>query len=152
MEHVYTEDDIAQAEQYPNLGAEYFAARRFMERFTKGWEDDHLKPLADTVAKEVCDRIKEKVWDDFRDYLLIDTEYNAQGVIREMVHGSVQALLSGEKWAMERYPLANDYTAQGVRKAIAEHIGDEIAQRRIAELEAEVKRLEERLAYRSGAF
>ena len=152
MSEIFTADDIAEAEAHPPLGAEYFAARRFMDRFMSGWQDEHLKPLADEISKEVTDRIREKVWDDFRDYLLMDTETNAQGAIRDMVHRTVEALLSGEKWAMERYPLANNYGAQKVRAAIAEHVGDEIAVRRITELEAEVKRLEERLSYRSGAF
>lgn len=151
-DEIFTAEDIAGAEAHPPLGPEYFAARRFMERFVAGWQDEHLKPLADEITKEVTDRIRERVWDDFRDYLLQDTEVNAQGAIRHMVQSTVEALLSGEKWAMERYPLANNYSAQKVRAAIAEHIGDEIAARRIAELEAEVKRLEERLAYRSGAF
>ena len=152
MDDIFTAEDFAQADGYPTLGPEYFAARRVMERFMAGWQEEHLKPLADAICKEVTDRIREKVWDDFRDYLLMDTETNAQGAIRDMVHRTVEALLSGEKWAMERYPLANNYGAQKVRAAIAEHVGDEIAVRRITELEAEVKRLEERLSYRSGAF
>lgn len=152
MSDIFTADDIEEAGNHPSLGAEYFAARRVMERFMAGWQEEHLKPLADAICKEVTDRIREKVWDDFRDYLLIDTEYNAQGVIRDMVNGTVKALLTGEEWALRRYPLAAEYDAAKVRVAIAEHVGNEVAALRIAALEAEVKRLEERLSYRSGAF
>ena len=152
MDDIFTAEDFAQADGYPTLGPEYFAARRVMERFMAGWQEEHLKPLADAICKEVTDRIREKVWDDFRDYLLTDTEYNAQGVIRDMVHGSVKALLTGEEWALRRYPLAAEYDAAEVRAAICQHVGDEVAALRIAALEAEVKRLEERLAYRSGAY
>ena len=144
---IFTDDDIEFAYASPTLGPEYSAARSFMDRFMAGWEDEHLKPLADSIAKEVTERIREKVWDDFRDYLLMDTEYNAAGAIRQMVNDTVKALLSGEKWAMQRYPLAARYDAEKVRETIARHIPDELAAARIADLEAELKRAREALEW-----
>lgn len=147
MSEGFTDQDIEFAYKHPVLGPEYSAARSFMERFMTGWQDEHLKPLADAITKEVTDRIREKVWDDFRDYLLMDTETNAAGAIREMVEGTVRALLSGEKWALERYPFTNRYDGEKIRAAIAAHIPDEIAKARIVDLEKEVARLRESLEW-----
>lgn len=137
----FTPVDMAQAANYESLGPEYFAARRFMDRFMAAWTDEHLKPLADAVTEAVTDQIREKVWDDFRDFLLMDTESNAQGAMRQMVEGSVKALLSGQEWALKRYPLASDYSTIEVRAKIAELIPDGIAKARIADLEKEVETL-----------
>jgi len=142
---IFTAEDIEFGEQHPVLGPEYSAARAFMERFAESFRDEHFKPLADEIAKEIGDRIRERVWEDFRDYLLMDTEQNAAGAIRGMVNDTVKALLSGDRWAMERYPLAARYDAEKVRVAIASHIPDEIAKARIADLEKQVADLQQRL-------
>ena len=144
-EAIFTEADIASGFNHPALGPEYFAARSFMGRFAAGWQEEHLKPLADSITKEVTDRIREKLWDDMRDYLISDTEINAQGAICSMVNDTVKALLSGEKWALERYPLAQRFEAEKIRAAIANHIPDEIAKARIADLEAKIEALEKTL-------
>jgi hypothetical protein len=150
-DRIFTDEDFAEAQQYPTtLGPEYFATRRFMERFMAGWEDEHLKPLATKIADAAAEAIHEKVWDDFRDYLLSDTEVNAQGAIRKMVHETVLALLSGKQWALDRFPLTQGYDPHEIRKAVAGHIGDQVAAARIADLEAEIARLNDRLASGSG--
>lgn len=143
----FTGNDISEAERYPSLGPEYFAARRFMEAFMHGWTEEHLKPMADAISKEVSEKIRDKVWDDFRDYILADTEYNAQDAIRRMVHDTVEALLSGKKWALDRFPLTAGYDAAGLRSAVAAHIGDDVAKARIADLEKEISELKERMRY-----
>jgi len=148
MSDYFTEDDIAQALQMPTLGPEYFAARRFMDAFARGWTDEHLKPLADEITNEISGKIRDRIWDDFRDYLIQDTEYNAQGAIRSMVHDTVQALLSGKEWALARFPLTQGYDPMEIRSAVAAHIGDAVAKARIDDLEKEVARLNERLSYR----
>ena len=146
-ETTFTEDDILFGEGTPVLGPEYSAARSFMDRFAANFRDEHLQPLADEITKEVTDRIRDKVWDDFRDYLIMDTEQNAAGAIRGMVNDTVKALLSGESWAMQRYPLAARYDAEKVRAAIASHIPDEIAKARIADLEKQVADLRQSLEW-----
>lgn len=147
MNDYFTDDDISEASQHPSLGPEYFAARRFMENFAKGWTEEHLKPFADQITKEISDSIRDRVWSDFADYLIQDTEYNAMGAIRQMVNDTVQALLSGKKWALERFPLTGGYDPQEIRNAVAGHIGDQIAKARIADLEKEVADLKERIRY-----
>jgi hypothetical protein len=143
----FTDADILFAESHPVLGPEYSAARSFMEKFMVGWEDEHLKPLADAIAKEVADKIRDRVWDDFRDHLLSDTEQNAAGAMRGMVHDTVKALLGGKRWALDRYPMAERYDADEIRAAIAKHIPDEIAAARIADLEAELKKARDDLEW-----
>lgn len=150
MDDVFTAEDFAEAEDFPTLGPDYFAARRFMDGFTAGWTDEHLAPLAETISKAVSEQIRDKVWDDFKDYLLQNTQYNAAGEIRHMVEGTVTALLSGNEWAMKRFPLTEGYDADGIRKAVAAHIGDKVAAARIADLEKQVADLEERARYRSN--
>jgi len=101
---IFTEEDIEFGENTPILGPEYSAARRFMEGFAESFREEHLQPFTDEIVKTITDKIREKVWEDFNDYLLMDTEYNAANAIRSMVNDTVKALLSGEKWAMETLP------------------------------------------------
>lgn len=147
---IFTEEDIEFGENTPILGPEYSAARRFMEGFAESLREEHLQPFTDEIVKTITDKIREKVWEDFNDYLLMDTEYNAANAIRSMVNDTVKALLSGEKWAMERYPLAARYDAEKVRAAIAAHIPDDIAKARIADLENQVADLSQRLEWARG--
>lgn len=147
---IFTEDDIEFGENTPVLGPEYSAARRFMEGFAESFREEHMQPFTDEIVKTVTEKIREKVWEDFNEYLLTDTEYNAQGAIYRMVNDTVKALLSGEKWAMDRYPLAARYDAEKVRAAIAGHIPDGIAKARIADLEKQVADLNERLDWARG--
>lgn len=144
---IFTDEDIEFGESTPVLGPEYSAARRFMEGFAESFREEHLQPFTDEITKAIADKVREKVWDDFNNYLLMDTEYNAQNAIRCMVTDTVKALLSGEPWAMQRYPLAARYDAEKVRAAIASHIPDEIAKARIADLEAEISSLRQSLEW-----
>lgn len=147
---IFTAEDVEFAEQNPVLGAEYSAARRFMEGFAESFREEHLQPFTDEIVKTITDKVRERVWEDFNNYLLMDTEYNAQGAIYRMVNDTVKALLSGEKWAMAHYPLAARYDAEKVRAAIASHIPDAIAKARIADLEKQVSDLQERLDWARG--
>ena len=146
-ETIFTDEDIEFGEIHPVLGPEYSAARSFMDRFAASFRDEHLQPMSDEIVKIITDKIREKVWDDFRDYLISDAEQNAAGAIRSMVNDTVKALLSGNRWALERYPLAARYDAEEVRKAIAMHIPDEIAKARIADLEKQVADLKQSLEW-----
>jgi hypothetical protein len=146
-DEIFTEDHLSEGEKHPTLGPIYFAARDFMERTMSGFEEEHLKPLVDLVSKAATSAIEEKLWDHVRDSLLVDTGYNAQGFIRDAVDSTVKALLTGEKWALARYPLASRYEADKIRAAIAAHIPDEIARLRIADLEEEIKSLKENLEW-----
>lgn len=147
---IFTDDDIEFGENHPILGPEYSAARSFMDRFAESFRDEHLQPMADEITKAVTDKIREKVWDDFRDFLVADTEQNAAGAIRSMVNDTVKALLSGEPWAMQRYPLSARYDAEKVRAAIAAHIPGELAKARIADLEKQLADLRQTIEWARG--
>lgn len=144
---IFIEEDIEFGEQNPTLGPEYSAARAFMERFAESFRDEHLEPFMAGIVKDVTDKIQEKARESLLDFLLQDVEYNAQGAIYRMVNDTVKALLSGERWALKRYPLATRYDAEKVRAAIAAHIPDELAKARIADLEKQVSDLQRSLEW-----
>lgn len=137
----FTDDDIEQGADA--LGPEYFAARRVSEAVMAKFEAEHLKPLVEKVA----DEFRDKLWDDLKDYIVGDTEMNVQSHICQMVEGTIRGLLTGEEWAMRRYPFCDYRDGEKIRKAIAEHSGDEVAKARIADLEKELKRLRENLEW-----
>lgn len=68
-------------------------------------------------------------------------------IVRRTVDDTVKALLSGKKWALERYCLGSRYDQDEVRRAIAAHIPKEIQDARIADLEAEVEKLNREIGY-----
>ena len=103
------------------------------------FQEEHLQP----IIKMVADQVQDKLWDVARDWLLQDTETNVQGAVRDMVNQTVHALLTGNEWAMQRYPYADYSRGEEIRKAVAKHGGDELLMRRIADLEAEVAKQKE---------
>ena len=143
----FTDDDLREAEKLESLGPEYFAARRVSEAVMSKFEAEHLKPLVEKIA----DEFRDKLWDDLKDYIVGDTEMNVGSHICQMVEGTVRALLTGEEWAMRRYPFCDYRDGEKIRKAIAEHSGDAIAKARIADLEAELKRVRENLEWHRGS-
>ena len=143
----YSAEITAEAEQHPTLGAEYFAARESVERYVAKFQEQHAYQLAEAIMKPVLDAVHEKVWGSFRDHLLSDTEDNLQTEMRRMVENSVRALLGGEKWASLKYIEYPYSEGQKVRETLAKLHSDPIKDGRIADLEAEVKRLTEQLEY-----
>lgn len=136
----FTNEDIATG---PVLGPEYRASQRFAEGVMKGFQDEHLQPL----MKIIADEVQDKLWDVARDWLLQDTETNVHGAVRDMVEQTINALLTGKEWAMQRYPYADYTKGEEIRKAVAVHGGDELLMRRIADLEAEVAKKEETIQW-----
>ena len=132
----FTDEDIAIG---PVLGPEYRASQRFAEGVMADFQEEHLQP----IIKMVADQVQDKLWDVARDWLLQDTETNVQGAVRDMVNQTVDALLTGNEWAMQRYPYADYSRGEEIRKAVAKHGGDELLMRRIADLEAEVAKQKE---------
>lgn len=135
----YTEDELAKADAHETLGAEYFAAQSAAERFLKHWQEEHATTLAEAIITPILDQVKEKVWDAFRDWLLSDTEYNAAGVMRDMVDKSVSALIGGKNYAYVKYISPAGYRADEVRKTLATLYADEIKDARIADLEKQLE-------------
>ncbi|WP_333571356.1 hypothetical protein [Sphingomonas sp.] len=136
----FTAEDEA---MFPVLGPEYGASNRLAEAMTAKFNEEHLKPLVESVA----DAFREKLWDDVRDWLLADTEQNVAGAVRDMVGQTIDALLTGKEWAMARYPYADYSRGEEIRKAVARHAGDTMLTRRVAELEAEVAKRDETIRY-----
>lgn len=141
----YSAETTAEANSHPSLGAEYFAAREAAERFLAHWQEEHAEQLAEAIMKPVLDAVQDKVWDAFRDWLLSDTEQNAQTEMKRMVEDSVMALIGGEKWANRKYISPEGYRTEKVRETLAKLYSDEIKDGRIRDLEIEVERLTERL-------
>ena len=137
---MFDEKSLEEAAKHPTLGPAYFEARAIVEKQMAKFEAEQFEPL----VEKFTNAFREKLWDDVKDYLLGDTEMNLQSHIYHMVDSCVHAIMGGERWAIERYALQK-YDAQKAREAIAKLIPAELQDARIADLEAEVKRLRESL-------
>lgn len=135
----FTPADILEGEQYATLGPAYFAGRRIAEGVVEKLEPDALDPIIKKASDDLYDKLREAL----ESHLLYDTEQNIQGRISRMVDDTVNALLSGREWALERYPLSKYHDGQVVREAIFAQCADRMENIRIAELEAEVVRLKQ---------
>ena len=143
MNDIFSEENLKEAEQYPGLGPAYFCSKDVIDRFSKGFENEHFKPLIDEFTK----RFNEKLWDGVANSLMMDTECNLQQMMYRQVDDCVKALLGGERWALERYVL-DSYHCEEIRAAVAAHIPEELQNARIKDLEADNKRLGECLRAR----
>jgi hypothetical protein len=138
-----TDADVQQAKNYEVLGPAYFAARRVAERVMQGVEAEPLQK----VAAKVVDDIRDAVYGYVEDHMRSDMESNLQGYLTDMVDSTVKALLTGEEWAMNRYPLSKRYDAVDVRAACAKHGGEPLLMARIDDLEKRVGELAESLRF-----
>lgn len=136
-----TPADIEQAGSYDVLGPGYFAARRMAEGLMAGVESEPLKKVTEKVTQDIKDAVYEYV----EDHLRSDLESNLQGHLVNLLDSTVKALLTGEDWAMQRYPLSTRYDAVDVRAACAKHGGEPLLMARIADLEKRVGELAEAL-------
>ncbi len=134
MTDIFTPEDMQETEKHNSLGPHYFAAQRIVDQAMAGFVAAHF----DGIIKTAVDSLLEAAIFD-------DAGSNIQGKIWRMVDEVVRGILSGERWPMERWALGTRYECQKVREAVAAYIPDEIARARIADLEAEVKRLTERV-------
>ncbi len=137
VENLITDADVNDAEGCETLGPSYFTARRVAEHVMKGFEDEHFKPLLDEFSKQFMD----KLWSHVSDSLVMDAELNVQNYLWRTVDEVVKALLSGERWAVQKYALGERYNCDNVRAAIARHIPKELQDARVADLEATIERL-----------
>lgn len=129
---IFTAEDFAEGgDAYKTLGPSYFAARRYVAEAVKKATDDFY------------DQLREKV----ETYLWSDAEANLQGQMWRMVDASVQALLTGEVWAIERYALGERYDTKAVREAVIKHAPPELWDKRVTDLQAEIDRLKRDLQF-----
>ena len=136
-----TDEDIAEMADTPTLGPAWVTSRRIADKIMADWQAGAIKPLIDEAVKQIGYRL----WEDVQDSLVNDLESNIAGYIRNMVDETVKALLVGKPWALERYPLTKNYEGAEIRAAIMNHIPAKLQDARIADLEAENKRLSEQL-------
>jgi nucleoid DNA-binding protein len=140
---VFNDKDLAGAARHEMLGPAYFAARRAAEALMQGVEDAPLKRVVDKVGEDM----RQALYTYVEDYLRSDLEQNLQGHIRDMVERTVRALLTGEAWAIQQYPMAQYHDGEKIRGAVAKHGGEPLLMARIADLEKEVARLTESLRF-----
>lgn len=135
---------LDQGAEHPVLGPHYFAARYAAEKLLADFDATEFNPILKKMADDLYSALHQRV----EDYLLSNVECNLQGTIWRQIDDSVKALMSGEKWALDRYALTEKYNnGEKIREAVAKHIPVELQNARIADLEAEVKRLKENLAW-----
>lgn len=140
---IFTDDDLHQGTESLVLGPAYFASRRIAERFMAAFEAEHFKTLIDKFAKD----FSNELWTGVADHMLSDTESNLTGEMWRMVDRCVEGILSGEQWVLNKYALGERHNCERVRAAVALHIPRELQDRRILDLEAEVKGLKDSLRY-----
>lgn len=115
------------------LGPRYDEATEVTKRFMEKFEAEHFEPM----LKKFVDTFQDRLWTEVTCFLINDTASNLQSEIYNGIESSVKALLSGERWALERYALADRYDVKAVRETVAKHIAPELQDRRLAELETE---------------
>lgn len=136
QDEAFTDAEIDFGAQNPVLGPAYLAARGIAEKFMAPFEAEHFEPLITKFA----DTFRAQLWTELETFLLSDIESNLQGSLWRMVDGTINALLTGEQWALNRYAMAQARygDAEKVRAAVAKHLGDELARARIADLESQL--------------
>ena len=142
--------DKTDAELYaqdPSIEPENSHANALAERVMMQFEAEHFQPL----LKKVANAVSGHLWNIFRDHIISDAEMSVAGHIRDRIERSVEALLSGQEWAIEKYVL-HDYNRLGVREAIAKLVPKELQDKRVAELEEEVERLRADLGWYRERF
>lgn len=135
-----TKEDVTGHPGFESLGPAYYAARRIAESVMNNSDAEHpFKQVADKATK----LISESLYDYIETHILSDLEVNFQGHLYRLVDDTVKAILSGQRWALDRYPLSRKYDGNQLRTAIFECVGDEMRNARIIDLEKEVVNLKE---------
>ncbi len=140
---MFEADEIAEGERTTTLGPAYFAARKSAERFMAAFEAEHFKPMIDRFSRD----FRDAMWGDVVAFFLSDTESNLQGEMWRHADSMVRHVLAGEEWAMKKFALGERYDCEKVRAAVAKSVPRELQDARIADLEAEVAKLKNDLAF-----
>ncbi len=138
---MFTEQELQEGQKYQALGPHYFSSRRIVEGAMQSLSDRDMQEVIKTFVDDAYRKLQQAV----EDSLWSDAEVNLQNQMWRTVDEIVKGILSGERWAMERYALGPKYECDKIRKAVAKHIPDELAAARIADLEAELARVNEDL-------
>lgn len=135
--------DVEEAKRFETLGPVYYSARRMAEALMQNAD---ISPFRE-VANKAADEVRGKIYDYVETHLLGDLENNIQGHVCRMVDDTVQALLTGTEWAMQRYPYHAYSRGEEVRAAVAKHGGEPLLMARISDLEKEIERLKQSLSW-----
>lgn len=111
----------------PEYTRSHVIAERIMARF----EAEQFKPL----IKKIEDMVSEHLWDMVRDSMLDDATHNIAGEIRHRIEATVEAMLGGKQWAIDKYVLSERYQYDDIRKQLAALIPDQLQDARIKDLE-----------------
>lgn len=134
-----TEADIKEADKFNGLTPAYFCAVRVAEQAMAEFEPK----MFDEIIKKAVDKLTDGMRDYTEKYVLHDAELNIQGAIYRMVDDCVKYLLSGERWAIEKYLLSDRYDLKKVREEVAKHVPKELQDIRLIELQEEHNKLKE---------
>lgn len=142
---MFLEEDVNKATEkgLDVFGPEYFDSMRVASNFIDKFQNEQFKPLVESISVQ----IQDKIWEQIVDYLLMDTESNLHSEMSRMVENTVKALLSGEEWALQRYTLGSKYDHDKIRKKIASYIPKDLQDKRIEDLEDEIKHLKDRISF-----
>jgi hypothetical protein len=147
----FDEAFLKEAENYANLGPAYFDARAVVEHVMPDGSDETLTVAMEPVIKAFTDAAYEKLSERVQSWLFLDVKNNLQHQTWRMVDATVQAILGGESWSVDKHVLGSRYDCGKIRAKIAAMIPKELQDARIAELEAdlasakeEIRRLRER--------
>lgn len=126
---------------YATLGPHYKLSRDFAEKIMSGDHESGLAEIIEKAANDFHSKLNETVlW-----HVMSDVECNVQGEIWREVDYIVTAILGGEQWALQRHVLGDPHDCQKVREAIARMIPVEMQDKRVADLEAELDRVNKEL-------
>ncbi len=140
-----TQADIEAATDMQYLGPTYFASKRIVDAALEKLEPDAFKD----IAKPFVDAVYEKIQSAVESSILFDAEQNIQGQVQDAIDGAINALLSGDEWALRQYVTHERHNrlAPKIREAVARLLPDHIMAGRVADLEKEVERLNEQLRF-----
>ena len=125
--------------RHPALGPNYEVGGRIAEKLIAQFTEEHFLP----IIKDFSDKLYSTMEAKIRDYLLSDVECNVQSDVWRQLDACVEALLGKNTWIIEKYCLGERYNCDQIRAAVAAAMPKELQDARIADLEAEVKRLKE---------
>jgi hypothetical protein len=142
-----TEADVQEGRE-STLGPAYFASRRVVEAALADLPDNVFEPIVKMFVDAAYERLQEAV----EKSIWFDAEMNLQAKLYGGIDEVIASIIAGKDWAITRYGIDEARYGKGpaMREAIAKHLPQEMLDGRIADLEAEVKRLKEQLEWRCG--
>lgn len=139
---IFSDEETSFGDANPVLGAEYERARRVAGSIVNAFSAKYFEPM----IKEFSEKLYSELLNSTDVFFESDVESNLQSEIWHATSSVVRALLSGEKWALNKYPLNKSHDGEKIRACIFKEHKDELIGLRVVELEAENERLEKIIA------